>query len=579
MNNQPPTFNAGSAPTPRSVKRVALYARVSTQEQTKGQYPSCDSQIDELEAFARAKGWEVFESIKDEGHRAGTLKRPGLTRLRWLVSTGQEDVVACAWYNRLIGSRDFYILDKEFKNNNVQFITIHDPADRNTAAGRLFESMLVTIKTFENEQIGEKVRTKMRMRAEKGMWNGGLVPFGFMHDPQTQVLQPNPETKHIVLQMFQTYVDKRSDFAVRDWLKAHQIPAPTGNALWMPGTISELLANRRYIAEIEINRDKQGIDDLPEHESYRIVPAPHEPLVPKELFELAQAIRKEKAVASPGRQSRTRSYSLNQCGRVYPLQGRMVCGTCGHAMCPHYVYHKANPAKGRRSNSYVYHYVCAQKMKYGSQCDHQNRVLAKDAETWILERIEDLDIFDDLLEREMAGAKERFEQDMQPVKESLSLAKAAERANQEKIEEIIESVSSGRAKGALFDILSERAAELKLERERLRAEQRQLNELLAPLEEHFEASGLQSVLSDFTRLAKGAKPEELQRLICLVVRSVEWRPDGKHKVQFYHFPKPQNNCHNPPPGHAAHPLQSWYETTQERAVNRTDTKHQSDSSC
>ena len=85
---------------------------------------------------------------------------------------------------------------------------------------------------------------------------------------------------------------------------------------------------------------------------------------------------------------------------------------------------------------------------------------------------------DDLLEREMAGARQRFERDMQPVKEALALSKSAERANQEKIEEIIESVSSGRAKGALFDILSERAPELKMEREKLRAEQRRLNELL-----------------------------------------------------------------------------------------------------
>ena len=48
-------------------KRMALYARVSTQEQTKGQYPSCESQIEELEAHCRAKGWHVEASIKDEG--------------------------------------------------------------------------------------------------------------------------------------------------------------------------------------------------------------------------------------------------------------------------------------------------------------------------------------------------------------------------------------------------------------------------------------------------------------------------------------------------------------------------------
>jgi DNA invertase Pin-like site-specific DNA recombinase len=32
-------------------QRVALYARVSTEEQTKGLYPSCDSQIEELQTL------------------------------------------------------------------------------------------------------------------------------------------------------------------------------------------------------------------------------------------------------------------------------------------------------------------------------------------------------------------------------------------------------------------------------------------------------------------------------------------------------------------------------------------------
>jgi hypothetical protein len=60
----------------------------------------------------------------------------------------------------------------------------------------------------------------------------------------------------IVEQLFRLYVDSRSDFAERDWLKAHQIPAPHGGAVWQVSTIHDLLCNRRYIAEIEINRSK-----------------------------------------------------------------------------------------------------------------------------------------------------------------------------------------------------------------------------------------------------------------------------------------------------------------------------------
>ncbi|MDQ3813393.1 MAG: recombinase family protein [Armatimonadota bacterium] len=208
---------------------MALYARVSTKEQTEGKYPSCDSQIEELKAFCQTKGWEVYESIKDEGVSAGSLKRQGLTQLRWLVESGQIDGVICTWYDRLVRTRDFYVLDKEFTTHHVEFITLHDPTDRRTASGRFLETMLVAAKTYEREQTGEKVRTKMRMRAEKGMWNGGLIPFGFCVDTESQLYYPDPDKKNIVLQLFQTYVDTRSDFAVRDWLKHTRCRRPTAS--------------------------------------------------------------------------------------------------------------------------------------------------------------------------------------------------------------------------------------------------------------------------------------------------------------------------------------------------------------
>lgn len=72
-------------------RSMALYARVSTQEQTEGNYPSCESQIEELERFCKSQGWEVIEAIKDEEVSAGSLKRKGLTHMRWLMESGQSD--------------------------------------------------------------------------------------------------------------------------------------------------------------------------------------------------------------------------------------------------------------------------------------------------------------------------------------------------------------------------------------------------------------------------------------------------------------------------------------------------------
>lgn len=441
-----------------NAKKMVLYARVSTEEQTRGNYPSCDSQIEELEAECRRNGWEAYRIIKDEGHSSGSLRRPGLTEMRWLIQADEVDGVICTWYDRLTRSRDFYTLDNEFKAHNVDFITLHDPADTKTAAGRFMESMIVAAKTYERDQTSEKVRIKMRMRQEKGLHQGGLVPFGFLCDPETKMLSPDPEKLAIVEGMFRTYTENRSDFTVRDWLKSHQIPSPRGESVWRVSTIRDLLCNRRYIAEIEINRKNKGVENLTENLAYRIVPAPHEPLIERELWELAKSVRREKVNFSPNRVGKPHHYSQTQCGRVYQLQGVMVCGHCGHSMAPWYVHH--NAGNGRRKESYVNYYLCARQQQNWKNADHKNLVLAHLAEKCIVERISDFVNSTDLVERAIEYARRKCEEQSKPEQEQLLLNRAALQDNQTQINQMLDSISSGHATGALFAMLNEKATQL-----------------------------------------------------------------------------------------------------------------------
>jgi DNA invertase Pin-like site-specific DNA recombinase len=234
--------------------RAVLYARVSTEEQTRRQYPSCQSQIEELNAYCAQRGYKVIAEIQDPGFSGGSLKRPGLNRLRQLMASGKIDLVLCTWYDRLVRTKEFFILDQEFRQYDVSFVTLHDPADRETASGRFLESVLVAAKAYDREQTGEKVSQKLRMRAEKGMFNGGSVPFGFMQDPNTQKLLPNPVNAPVVHKIFEVYVATASDNQVREWLQTHQILSPLGRPLWSVSTIRDVLMNRRYIGCVEVNK-------------------------------------------------------------------------------------------------------------------------------------------------------------------------------------------------------------------------------------------------------------------------------------------------------------------------------------
>jgi len=519
---------------PRAAKKMVLYARVSTEEQTRGNYPSCDSQVEELEAECLKRGWDAYRVIKDQGFSAGSLKRPGLTEMRWLVQNGEVHGVMCTWYDRLTRSRDFYTLDTEFQTHSVEFVTLHDPADTRTAAGRFMESMIVAAKTYERDQTSEKVSIKMRLRQEKGLHQGGLVPFGFTCDSETKMLHPDPEQAGRVEQIFRTYVDTRSDFAVRDWLQAHSILSPRGEAVWRVSTLRDLLSNRRYIGEIEINRKNQGLEEVPEGQAYRIVAAPHGPLIPKELWEMAQSARKEKALESPNRVGRPRSFSQTQCGRVYPLQGVLACGCCSHSMAPWYVHHK--PGKHRRKESFVNYYICAQTLKGWKNTDHKNLILAHRAESWILDRISDLVTSPEIVEGALEYAQRKCHSELEPERDRLALNRAALERNQAEVDQMLASITSGRASGALLEMLNERAYELKMEREGLKAEQRRLTQALQPLESRLDAGAFNEMFSQFSEVAQGADPEKLQKLLRLMIRRIEWMPDGTHSIEYFGLP-------------------------------------------
>lgn len=123
------------------------------------------------------------------------------------------------------------------------------------------ESMLVAAKTYEREQTSEKMRSKMRMRAEKALWNGGPIPFGFILIDDSRTIAPDPEKKTVLNEMFRVYVETGSDFKVRDWLKMHQIPTREGRPTWQVSTLRKVPTNRRYVAQTEINRENKELKD------------------------------------------------------------------------------------------------------------------------------------------------------------------------------------------------------------------------------------------------------------------------------------------------------------------------------
>ena len=530
------------APKGKGRKRVVTYARVSTEDQseTESNYSSCQSQLDDLRKRCEAKGWEIVKEISDEGYSGGEVRRPGLKEVMALVREREVNIVMCTWIDRLARGRLYTKLEEEIEEYGANLIAVYSPHNRHTANGRFSQWIDIGMAGYFREQTGEKVSIKAGQRAEKGMLNGGRTPFGFSCS-EDKILKPLEDKKIIVQQIYDCYVKTGSDYAVRDWLKAHQIPSPGGAEAWGVSSIRHLLTNRRYIAEIEINRDNKGEDDMPDFMTYRVAPAPHEPMVDRETFDLAQRIRAQKAIASPNRRGKPHSFSKNRCNRIALLQERMFCAVCGSSMSPTYTYKKAGEEKAERFYPY---YICARQQMKSKSCGHKNRVRPDECEGWLLQLVSNL-LTDEMLERAIALAQSKADSTVEPHKQRLSLNRLALDDNQAQAQKLIATTQNGEVGPSLMAYLNDEAERLRREREGLLLEQRQLRDLLAPSEIPVDPQQIRELLGNFDRLVAFAEPEELQRLIRLIVRRVEWVPTDSgsvvHRVEIYLSNQRQGN--------------------------------------
>lgn len=145
-------------------KRVALYLRVSTSEQT------TRNQRRELKAVAERHGWQVTNVFEDDGISGakGRDQRPGLEALMKAVARREIDMVA-AWSVDRLGRSLTGLLDilKELHAKGVDLFLHQQGLDTSTPSGRAMFQMLGVFAEFERAMIRERVMAGLaRARAD-----------------------------------------------------------------------------------------------------------------------------------------------------------------------------------------------------------------------------------------------------------------------------------------------------------------------------------------------------------------------------------------------------------------------------
>lgn len=273
--------------------KAVIYARYSSSSQRE---ESIEVQIRECTKFAEQNGYTVLKHYIDKAISGTTDKRPDFQQMIQDSKTRLFDTVLVLRTDRF--SRD--VADSAaykqiLKNNGVRVIPITEDFGDN-AVGQLMGRIMESMAEYYSNELREKVQRGQNINAEKGLWNGGSVPFG-LRVSQDQRLEPDPDTAPFVLEAFKRYDAGATMTQIRDYLNSHGIVNGRGLPINY-GTIQRLLNNRRYIGEYA-------------YREYVLTDA-ITPIVPKDLFDRVQQRMAKNQKAPRKSQSRRRIPAYHQ---------------------------------------------------------------------------------------------------------------------------------------------------------------------------------------------------------------------------------------------------------------------------
>jgi len=336
-------------------QKCAIYTRVSTDNQAEKEFNSCEAQEEKIKAFIRSQeNMKVYEVYSDPGYTGANLDRPALSEMINDIRESSINLVISYKIDRLTRSpKDFYQLVELFEKHNVDFISVTERFDTSTPSGRLLRNIMLTFAQFERELASERTRDKMLQRAQKGMWNGGIVPFGYRRENKKLVI--NNKEGDVVKKVFEIYITSGSSSKIYEELKRKGATDGQNKPL-SKSALYYILRNIVYTGRIKY--------------AGKIYQGNHEPIISEDLFNLAQRCHQKKI-------RKLRLY------KDFLLSGLISCRECNSSMTPCYT-NKKTKGKTKR----YYYYRCTSTFKRDWNSCNTRQVNANRLEGYVFENLE-----------------------------------------------------------------------------------------------------------------------------------------------------------------------------------------------
>ena len=319
---------------------VALYIRLSKEDENEGPSGSVTNQQSLLHAFVREHRLDVYDTYIDDGWSGTSFDRPGFQRMLRDIEAGRVNMVITKDLSRL--GRDYimtgHYMERYFPEKRVRYISLLDGVDTGIeSSANDITPFRAIMNDMYAKDISKKIKSVKHDKQRKGEFIGGKPMYGYrMHPTEKNRIVIDEDAAPVVRRIFAMALAGTSCRQIAARLNEEDVLPPAAYAgltlschgpysgQWSSERITAMLKNETYIGNMVQGRTarisyktQKCLRRQPEQ--WVVVEHTHEPLIDPETF------RKVQLMVNSRRNTRSRTYD-------FLLKGLIFCHECGYPL-------------------------------------------------------------------------------------------------------------------------------------------------------------------------------------------------------------------------------------------------------
>lgn len=319
---------------------VALYIRLSKEDENEGPSESVTNQQSLLKEFVQEQRLSLHDTYIDDGWSGGNFDRPNFKRMIDDIEAKKVNMVITKDLSRL--GRDYimtgHYMERYFPEKRVRYISLLDGIDTGVdSTANDITPFRAIMNDMYAKDISKKIKSVKHDKQRKGLFIGGKAIYGYKLDPDKKnKIIVDEEVAPMVRRIFGMALEGMSCHKIAAKLNAEKIPTPATYAglnqgrvgpyagMWSSERISDMLQNETYIGNmvqgksVKINyKSQKSIKQA--RENWVRVEGTHESIIDRDTFQ------KVRMLVNSRKYTRSRTYD-------FPLKGLIFCHECGYPM-------------------------------------------------------------------------------------------------------------------------------------------------------------------------------------------------------------------------------------------------------